>query len=782
MVPASVKFLLLFSTLISPTISISPRGNSGCSAGWAPSGLCWRYCQADHGQWCYTGLNCNTDNQCSQRSICANITCQDTQTDCVTDCFFDEYSPRGNDGCSSWGCWRYCMGDSGDWCYTGRECSRENDGICSEEKSCRKMNCPAGKKGCVLTCNLKMSQPSKSGRQEAALSSLEIPQNSQCKFVLTITPALRQLAENWITKQQSRSNIATWIYRTKTYQENKSPISRNFTKFSNQCTFVFIFDNNFDYSPSDVHDLLLVHYSWSARAIVVLVTDLSPPQYNPWIWVTLVTPVYVHIWDWVTLEYTKTTNRYHQVSDIWGNKDPVTKDFSLLEISYPWRGGSTLGIPCSPMGTLSGKNIATYNKFCTKEQLEYLFLESFFNLSLTSWGGNEPDRRGDFFPKIVPRRRFTEKYMPDDIAALAPASESRPGIIYCRRHGIFGTANASIDVWLSPFDNIMWIFVFVMFPLLALNSLSVNIITSPRNIVMNYTYQIYVLTSILIRNGVRPYTWRLFLFGLISQLIPCLYESIITGKLLAPIAPRKFQDVGELVRTGYTIEYDVTSYDSDDIEKDIGIEFKKTRVFHRLNHTFHYNATSLLLEYYGSDYGRNSFLAMLGDENRLRSYFSAMQELELVLLSEEMEIFVRRIKHRHHCHVLQVGDRLSFYWFFYVPHREMLIRVNELLGESGILQMWEEMWYNYKKLSQGEKQRKSEVYKRDSPDVIGLENLSTFFTIWGIFVGFGLVLFIFEFYKVPLQFVRDIYKAGRLLVRIYKNEGFQTMLLSTYLK
>lgn len=715
-----------------------------------------------------------------EMNTCVNITCKDHQLDCVPDCSHDYYTPRGSANCGFGPKCTYCMGNSGDWCYTSEECGREG---CTS--ICRREKCPTGEAGCVLNCNLKISHPVKSNDPrlpDEELSTLKTPQdaNFECKLILTTVNAVSHLAFNWITTQSSTSNLGlSWTFYMKSRLDEKQPISRKFSnRFSKPCTYVFIFEQYFILNPSYEYNFLLEHYSWSTSTTIVVVTDFNPPAENPRIWVTMGTQIFVHIWDWVTLEYSKTTDRYHQISDVWGSLiQPKHRDFSRMKVGYPFQGNNMFSKTCSRMSTYSGKNIAAQQRFCQNEEIEYLFMEGYFNLTLTSWGNQQPGRDGDYLPKFVAEKRFVVKYSTDDVAALAVGRQTRPGIIYCKKYDIFGTENASIDVWLSPFDQLMWILLILMVLLIALNSFNLKI-TSVREVARAYAYQIYVLTSILIRNGVQEYTQRFCLFGLLSQLIPCLYESIITGKLLAPIAPHKFQDVGELVRNGYVINYDIESYDKDMIWKEEGIieEFKKGGVSNKLNDSFIYTSLNLLANFYKTQRGKDTMVNMLSNEDRFQCYLSARKEPEVVLLSEEIELFVRLVKKRHKCHVLRVGDRLHFYWFFYVPHKEVVIRLHTLLYESGILNMWEEIWYNFIKIVQAIGVQKIGVEDHFS-DVIRLENLSTFFMFWGFAILFASMIFIVELSRGFFKVLIHCWKVGRLLVWIFKSEHFKRMLL-----
>jgi hypothetical protein len=72
----------------------------------------------------------------------------------------DQFNPGGESGCSGWRkdpgkspgrCWRHCVGNSGDWCYTSYGCTTHAN--CTQQNLCAGISCVGAiDKGCVTTC------------------------------------------------------------------------------------------------------------------------------------------------------------------------------------------------------------------------------------------------------------------------------------------------------------------------------------------------------------------------------------------------------------------------------------------------------------------------------------------------------------------------------------------------------------------------------------------------------------------------------------------------------
>lgn len=579
----------------------------------------------------------------------------------------------------------------------------------------------------------------------------------ECKILLKTSTEMISEAGEFISSRQT--GLVTWHFRTTT--QTLQLVPRGSNQLSNSCTFVVIFDNSFS-TPILTHWYIFEQYSFSSSVTFILVTQVCPPLHNPKAWITLPAHIYVHIWNFVTLTFIKTSNRYRTVrKNIFAHPAAIENGHNDLfgqPVEYFLFDG-TLDESCANTIRRSNKfSFAISDRSCDPRKLEFLFLRTHFNFTL-ALRDSGISRRGEFSPRIVSMVRYTVDYASDEVAAMVLESELRGGIIYCKKHFIFGTANATMAVWISPFDTIMWILIIAMLPVLGLNGISLETLASPWKTGKRFVYQIYIVFSILLRNGVRDYRAKMCLFGLLSQLIPCLYESLITGKLIVPEGPKPFDGIVDFVRNSYTIRYDVTSYDNDLIRYDPSMieVFRKAGILDKIDTAFDYIPMDLVnrFEIY-------RLAANLPDEKERNAYYAAIRAEAQNSLREELEILVRHKveDNRFYCHIYGVGDILRFYWFFFLPNTNFVLRAHNLIQQAGIYRMWEGMWENYEKLVLAGKKFGWGVdpSQRRTPEttihVLGLDNLTTFFVIWGFLLLFPTGAFVGEifYYLVKLLF------------------------------
>ncbi|OXA54902.1 hypothetical protein Fcan01_11393 [Folsomia candida] len=629
-------FLILWLTTTLNTTAYSPRGTKGCTKGWKPSGRCWRYCKGE-----IRAIGATPDPVAFKAS---NVWRSHSKA-------WDP--PR---------CWRYCLGSGGPWCYTT---SSWDETDCPTFNTCGDFHCTARLRqlDCVTDCTSAITvhlenTPNPLKYEEQSNPEIPISNAFQCNLVVELFQEMEQVAHYWITSQQtkSHSNFVSWnIFAVPFPPTEKLPLYRKVNRLSNYCTFFFIFHNN--YAPYSELLYGLEEYSYSRSFTFILITEWQRRPSSLKIWTNIPAPVYIHLLDRITLEYHKTTNRFNLLPNIWTNlyysKNLMKIDFSQL-IVYSAESYAPWDNICPKVDKFSHK----YNRPYIAKRLERCILEKHFNLTFfwMSLKSKLRDKKYAYIPSIVGKSAKTDEHNADDITGMVFSGQYHSGIIYCRKHSIFETRSAKMSIWLSPFDSLMWVFLLVLLPLQALNSLSLD--APPSNLVDIYTYQMYVLISILFRNGVRSYTERFFLFGLLSQLIPLLYESIITGKLLVPMAPDKFQYITDFVRTSYTIKYDVESHIQNILQYDPGIrhEFKKCGVLDKINVTFVLEKFSLLQDYFDNGGGTKSILvAALADEQKLQGYYTPSKDRDQLLFSQQLESVVRKVKHQHKCHLFNRG-------------------------------------------------------------------------------------------------------------------------------
>jgi hypothetical protein len=183
------------------------------------------------------------------------------------------------------------------------------------------------------------------------------------------------------------------------------------------------------------------------------------------------------------------------------------------------------------------------------------------------------------------------------------------------------------------------------------------------------------------------------------------------------------------------------SYDNDLILKELDMQddFNKSFVLDRMHASFNYTDYSLIHRW-------NTLVNLLKDEDQGKHYgylVSSMEQRQVVL-AQEVEIEVRKSQNKLRCHVLGIGDTKTFYWWFQLPYRYIVLKIHHVLEEGGILGMWQDMWLNYQNLYLARKKRESYGKSNNGLQVIELENLATFFTIYGIFLSLAIILFIGE--------------------------------------
>jgi len=581
---------------------------------------------------------------------------------------------------------------------------------------------------------------------------------------------MEKYAHPWITDHQSAQ--ITWrLFTMKFHREGKEN-SRKITKLSGECAVVLIFDKDSNFYTCDYHSKYYENYTYSSFVTFVLVTDHN--LWNPGNWATSPAAYYVHILGYATLFYSKTTGSYHRLNGthIWdsGNSNLAkTADFSNLKVKYLER-QYPIEHYCPNLISLSGKNIAEARTDCDWIHLEFLFLGQHFNMSFIR--AEQKTGYPGYQPTIKASTRIVDAYTTDDITGMGVDRQSRSGIIYCKEHSIFGTTSGSIQVWLTPFDAYTWFSILLLVAILAGSAVTIQ---SPIGMMKMYFSQIYLLVSILIRNGVKDCPYRLLSFVLFIQVIPYLYESIITGKLLAPIEPIPFSNVGELVNRSFIIQCDRDSYEEAiGRVRDVGLRtaFENNGIANKFNSSFnHYPFETKLVNesYFPKEY---LLLNALKDKRNPKGYFTQLPEIEQLLFTKELEIRVRLEEKKHRCHLLPIGDPSYYYWFFYIPHRDLVLRAHASLREFGNLQMWQDIWKNRKNLIVTEMEREWRARSNENDtgmanEVITAETLERFFTIWGIVLLFSLLLFLVE---IP-EFGRK-----RIVKLNYKTQIFQKMM------
>ncbi|OXA46048.1 hypothetical protein Fcan01_19000 [Folsomia candida] len=486
-------FLIVLLTVTLNSTAYSPRGTKGCTIGREPSGRCWRHCKGNSGDWCYTGFGCSRRrSQCFEKYTCDTlIGCRGASQGCVLDCTANQYNPQGTYGHSkAWDpprCWRYCLGNSGTWCYTTSSWE-END--CPTSNTCGNFHCTACliRIGCVtdytsaITIHLK-NTPNPLRYEEQSNPEIPVSDAYQCNVVVEVFQEMEQVAHYWIATQQtkSHSNFVPWnLFALPFPSTQKLPLSREVHRLSNYCTFLFIFRKY--YTPYSELLYGFEEYSYSRSVTIILITERQRRLESLKTWVNPPAQIYIHFLDKITLEYHKTTHSYNLRPNIWTNlydpKNLMKIDFSQLQIAY----ATTYAVwdnVCPKIDKFSHK----YNLPYTAKRLEHCTLEKYFNFLLfwISLKSKIRDKKYAYIPTILGKTKLTSNHEADDITGIVFGGQYHSGIIYCRRHSIFKTKSAKMSIWLSPFDLLMWIFLFVLLPLQSLNSLSLN--TPPRNLV-----------------------------------------------------------------------------------------------------------------------------------------------------------------------------------------------------------------------------------------------------------------------------------------------------------
>lgn len=146
------------------------------------------------------------------------------------------------------------------------------------------------------------------------------------------------------------------------------------------------------------------------------------------------------------------------------------------------------------------------------------------------------------------------------------------------------------QVWYTPYGKFVWIVTLLSFSAIAFTAwITAGSRDASLKTWKNLGFQIFFQISVFMRQPIRSFRWTDVTGGFLTLILLSVYETFITGSLIAPSPPVRFRHIGDLVNSGYKVAYDYArNPEFDEVEKlnDVSEEFKRYGIRHKINSTF----------------------------------------------------------------------------------------------------------------------------------------------------------------------------------------------------
>lgn len=275
-----------------------------------------------------------------------------------------------------------------------------------------------------------------------------------------------------------------------------------------------------------------------------------------------------------------------------------------------------------------------------------------------------------------------------DVISLVEFSECQIILIYSKKEF---PINKDWIVWFTPYEKFVWIATFLSFSIIALISWIAEGIKDEIFTRENLEFQIFFQISILMRQPIRNFNGGNIIPGFISLVLLCAYETFISGRLIAPTPPIKFRHVGDLVNSGYKVDFDYAGNPrSPDIKTihDVKEEFRKYGILHKLNSTF-VDLSHVIDELRRGN--RETQFASHFMQSKLGN--SEMFKIRRMQMTGTAEEFKRG--QEIYCDFVTLGNVRPVYFLYSTRLLGEMRKVHKQLMAGGFIWYWDSVFWNW---------------------------------------------------------------------------------------
>ncbi|OXA38628.1 hypothetical protein Fcan01_26611 [Folsomia candida] len=245
-------------------------------------------------------------------------------------------------------------------------------------------------------------------------------------------------------------------------------------------------------------------------------------------------------------------------------------------------------------------------------------------------------------------------------------------VIYCRRNEVLETTWV---VWFTPFHATVWISVCLVIFVLAGSRRTGSL----RDILQ----EIFFLVSILCRQSSRDLdSVNYLIFALLAgTILPSLYESIVTGKIISPSPPIEYLNLGEFINSSYKLIMNIDKASGINwmgIDPAIVFEFKKYAIINKIN-------SSLDLVYTVPD---NYLTQKLTNEDEPSGIVHLTESSEGLTNLELRQREISYVREHYPCSQFSHSGHYLQFIFLHVPFVKEAPKIHNSIFEIGLINQW----------------------------------------------------------------------------------------------
>lgn len=410
---------------------------------------------------------------------------------------------------------------------------------------------------------------------------------------------------------------------------------------------------------------------------------------------------------------------------------------------------------------------------CTINSAAIVFYQQLLNFSHTHKFHYE--LKGIESSTIIFDRR-SSSYQPYHIQSR----EWRPSIIYCRSEV---RLSQDSNVWVSPLDINVWLAFGITCVLMVLCYLVKTKVVDD-GVVKEI---IFVLGSIL-RQMHYPMRLLHLPFVITCIILVTSYESLFTGRIIAPTEPSRYENIGQFVNDSNKVLCIDTVRCNYLINEtmDISATFAKNGILQKMDKFF---------EVLTSKYGigpwlihQERILKLMADSvvNNLALYGvlvdvdTVKQRLELHIFTLQMDFRLKQLRQRLEvgkCYALDAGSVSYFYNVYRVPFLKSLTKLDMASKEFGFLNVWERNYFSrvrHRLFNTITRIKKLYAQVTFEESYVGLKHMQSFLFLWLLLLGITAFVFCLEIVrnvKTYLSKYKKVRKARKIVVMTRKENN-----------
>ncbi|OXA46174.1 hypothetical protein Fcan01_19238 [Folsomia candida] len=263
------------------------------------------------------------------------------------------------------------------------------------------------------------------------------------------------------------------------------------------------------------------------------------------------------------------------------------------------------------------------------------------------------------------------RYDPQEINFLGLCRMEKYYVIYCRHYDIL---EATWGVWFSPFRPPVWIAIV----------LTLFLVGASGGKLKTFLANIFFLLSILLRQAIRDLdSFQYLSFSLVAgTILPTVYESIITGKIVAPSPPLMINNLGQLINLSYKLVFPMDNASLHNWAGDDSafvFEFKKYHIEDKLNSSMAMVSTLKLLDL-------NERLA--NEKEKTGMIYSTDDAQGWTKILERHRRGTSYYQKNYPCNQFSFDGHHINIIFLYVPFVKEAMRVHNSFFEAGLINQW----------------------------------------------------------------------------------------------